>query len=183
LARNLSIKELVVVNFRKRYFVQTPNAIHNRCSVTQAGVTLIELLITVAIVGILAAVAYPSYQNHVLRASRADAEGVLMEAAQFLERNYTTNNCYHRSDSACGTARASNNCVGATGEVSLAGLCVAPKIGTTRYNISFSSILSQSYTLQAVPTGTDAVCGTLTLTNTGVKGESGTGTAAECWSQ
>lgn len=149
---------------------------------TQSGVTLIELLITVAIMGILAAVAYPSYQTYVLKANRAAAQGVLMEAAQFLERNYSTNNCYHRVDGTCGTARSTNACVAAAaGEVSLAGLCVAPKEGTARYNISFGSILSQSYTLQAVPIAADALCGTLTLTNTGVKGESGTGTVADCW--
>jgi type IV pilus assembly protein PilE len=149
---------------------------------SQAGVTLIELMITVVVVAILAAVAYPSYQDYVLRANRAAAKGVLMEAAQLLERNYTTNNCYHRSDGACGTARTSNVCdTGTAGDVSLAGLCVAPKEGTSRYNISFSSILSQSFTLQAVPIGTDALCGTLTLTNTGVKGEGGTGSVADCW--
>lgn len=147
----------------------------------QLGVTLIELLITVVIVGILAAIAYPSYQSYVLRANRAAAQGVLLEAAQFLERNYTTNNCYHRTDGACGTARSTNDCAGAAGEVDLTGLCVSPKEGTARHNISFTSILSQSYTLQAVPISADALCGTLTLTNAGVKGESGTGGVADCW--
>ncbi len=148
----------------------------------QSGVTLIELLIAVAIVGILAAVAYPSYQNYVTSANRAAARGVLLEAAQFLERNYTVSNCYHQTETDdCGTARASNACVGAGTEVSLDGLCVAPKEGTARYNISFDSILSQSYTLQAVPIAADALCGTLTLTNTGVKGENGSGAVGDCW--
>lgn len=155
--------------------------------IKQDGVTLIELLIVVVIVGILAAIAYPSYLDHVRRANRADAQSVLLEAAQFLERNYTTNNCYHRTDSACGSARSTNNCAAAAaGEVSLTGLCQSPKDGTARYNISFTSILGQSYTLQAVPTGTmagDTLCGTLTLTNAGVKGESGTGSVNDCWSQ
>lgn len=162
--------------------MQKRKSINQRGNSRQAGVTLIELLITVVIIGILASIAYPSYQSYVLRANRAAAQGVLMEAAQFLERNYTTNNCYHRSNGDCATARSSNACVtGTAGDVSLAGLCVAPKEGTARHNISFTSIVSQSYTLQAVPIGADALCGTLTLTNAGAKGESGTGTVADCW--
>lgn len=150
----------------------------------QHGVTLIELLITVMIVGILAAVAYPSYLDYVLRANRASAQAVLMEAAQLLERNYTTNNCYHRIDSECSTARASNDCVGDldAGEFSLDGLCFAPKEGTAKYDISFTSILANSFTLQAVPIGDDDLCGTLTLTNTGEKGESGDADdISDCW--
>jgi type IV pilus assembly protein PilE len=160
-----------------------PKLTHERVLLRQIGMTLIELLIVVVIAGILAAIAYPSYQAYVARAKRSAAEGVLLEAAQFLERNYTTNNCYHRSDGVCATARATNNCAGAAGEVDLTGFCVAPRPpDTAAYNISFQSIVSQSYTLQAVPTGSMAgdSCGTLTLTNTGVKGAAA---ATGCWSQ
>ena len=55
-------------------------------------------MITVAIVAILAAVAYPSYLDQVRRGNRAEAKAALMENAQFLERNYTVNSCYHRTD-------------------------------------------------------------------------------------
>lgn len=148
----------------------------------QAGVTLIELLIVVALLGIMAAIAVPSYLDHVRRANRADAKSVLLETAQFLERNYTTNGCYHRNDSACATARSAGTaCTSATaGEIDLP-FCQSPKTGTAMYNISFSALASQSFTLQAVPTGTmtgDA-CGTLTLTHTGIQGAGGT--VADCW--
>jgi type IV pilus assembly protein PilE len=61
------------------------------------GFTLIELVIVVAIVAILATIAYPSYQDSVRKSRRADAKGVLMEAAQWMERFYTENNRYDQT--------------------------------------------------------------------------------------
>lgn len=59
-----------------------------------SGFTLIELMIAVAVVGILAAIAYPSYQDSVRKARRADAKSALLDAAQRQERFYTENNQY-----------------------------------------------------------------------------------------
>ncbi|WP_305080550.1 type IV pilin protein [Microbulbifer guangxiensis] len=61
---------------------------------TQRGFTLIELMIVVAIVAILAAVAWPSYQNQVRSTNRADAQGALMGLAQAMERHFTQNGNY-----------------------------------------------------------------------------------------
>ena len=58
------------------------------------GFTLIELMIAVAVVGILAAIAYPSYQDSVRKARRADAKSALLDAAQRQERFFTENNQY-----------------------------------------------------------------------------------------
>jgi type IV pilus assembly protein PilE len=146
------------------------------------GFTLIELLVAVAIVAILATIAVASYQDHTRRSARADAKAVLMEAAGFMERFYTTNGRY--STDAAGTTAPS-----------LTGLTQAPKEGAARYNIIVSAISAQTYTLQAAPTGaqTGDVCGNLTLTHTGVKGVSadadGDGTVGDaddiqmCWNR
>lgn len=136
---------------------------------SQAGVTLIELLIVVVVVGILAAVAVPSYQDYVRQANRAEAKGIMLEAAQFMERNYTTTNCYHRTD---------NSCTSAANLALPAGLDQSPKTGTAKYTIAAAysttapCTLGQCFTLSATPTGsmTGDQCGTLTLSQAGAQG-------------
>jgi type IV pilus assembly protein PilE len=65
--------------------------------VFQKGFTLIELMITLGIVAILAAIAYPAYNDYVIKSRRADAKRGLVTAAQFLERRYSTQNTYTAS--------------------------------------------------------------------------------------
>ncbi|MCI1010624.1 type IV pilin protein [Pseudomonas oryzihabitans] len=138
----------------------------------QTGFTLIELMIVVAIVGILAAIAYPSYQEHIRRANRADAQASLMELAQFMERNYTRLGRY-TTDTA-GTAPT-------------LPFTTSPKDGGRAiYDLSLSAVTATDYTLQAAPRADGSMvgdrCGNLTLTNAGLKGQSGTGvTTADCW--
>ncbi len=126
------------------------------------GMTLIELMVVVAIIGILASIAYPSYVDYVRRAKRADAQAIMTENAQFLERYFTTN-----------------------GKYSLATLPKAqsPESGTANYNITTPTLTDTTYVIQAAPTGTftDPLCGTLTVSYTGVRTESGTGSLADCW--
>ena len=148
----------------------------------QKGFTLIELMIAVAVVGILAAIAYPSYQDSVRKARRADAKSVLLQAAQFMERNYTENNCYHRNaPGSCGTADVTT--------VLPDSVRYSPMEGTTRYyEISFSGTPTRNaFILQAVPQSAghqdQDKCKTLTLNQAGNKGvtNSPTLTAEECW--
>lgn len=142
------------------------------------GFTLIELMITVAIVGIIAAIAYPSYQDSVRRSNRADAKSLLMEDAQYLERFYTVNNQYDATTGADGLRNTADDVAVAVPRTQ------APETGTARYNISLSAVADNTFTLQAVPTGTMAgdACGTFTLDETGAKGlTGGTLTVADCW--
>lgn len=71
----------------------------------QTGFTLIELMIVVAIVGILAAIAYPSYIDSVRKSNRADAKASLNDAAQQMQRCYTLNNSF--SDCSASGTKAS----------------------------------------------------------------------------
>lgn len=63
----------------------------------QHGFTLIELLIAVAVVGILAAIAYPSYTEQIARGRRVEAQATLMAASQWMERFYSENYRYDQN--------------------------------------------------------------------------------------
>jgi len=135
------------------------------------GFTLVELMITVAILGILMSVALPSYQSQVVRARRASAAGCSMELAQFMERVYASNLRYDQNAGAA-TALPATNC---RNELSAS------------YTFAFATGQPQArtFTITATPGGgqatRDSACGTLSIDQAGAKGVSGTNTAAQCW--
>jgi type IV pilus assembly protein PilE len=141
----------------------------------QYGVTLIELMIVVTIIGILAAIAYPGYQQYARRANRADAQAIMLENAQFMERRFTTCGRYDNNPSADAPCNSDPELPKQK----------SPENGTQKYSITLpdADLTATTFSIQAAPTGgySDLLCGTLTIRQTGAKMESGTGTLADCW--
>ena len=152
---------------------------------TQSGFTLIELMVVVAIVGILAAIAVPSYQDSVRKSHRADAKAALMGLANAMERHFTETNTYCDVG---GTGGADTGCGDSTLEETglPSGIYAVPAETSVNYNIRISSANANSYTLNAAPVGTSAQaydkCGTLSLNNVGQRDAVKDGTSIpDCW--
>lgn len=134
------------------------------------GFTLIELMITVAVIGILAAVAYPSYTQYIVRANRSAAQsfitGLANKQSQYLldARQYATT-------------------------MTLLGYASIPTEVSKNYTVTIDPVdntaTPPTFTMKAVPVATqlarDTACGTLTIDQLGTKGITGTGTVEGCW--
>jgi type IV pilus assembly protein PilE len=154
------------------------------------GVTLIELLIVVVLIGILAAIAVPSYSAYIKRGQRAAAKAALEQAAQLLERNYTSSGCYDFTDAASCTNRAGNAFVlpinaapNDGGQFTYLVALDAPPAGPAGQTFSVSATPCGS---AACPAGSnnafaDPDCGKLSLDNTGAKASNGTLSVNDCW--
>ena len=140
----------------------------------QQGFTLIELMIVVAAIGILAAIAYPSYQDSVRKTRRADAKTSLLDLAQQFERCFTINGQYS-TDPPGPPGAVVQTCA----LVNPAGALQPNFINSNRGYYTIAVVVRAAppgFTLTATPGRADADCATLTLTNTGVRGP-----AAGCW--
>jgi type IV pilus assembly protein PilE len=138
-------------------------------STRNKGFTLIELMIVVAVIGILAAIAYPSYTEQINKGRRASAKAVLLDAQAYMERIYSENYSYYAD-----TAGTQIN----TGTYFQSNFTKAPRPGegNASYDIVLQTLATtpNQYTVTAVPIAagpmTNDKCGTFTVNRTGRKG-------------
>jgi type IV pilus assembly protein PilE len=147
-----------------------------RSNTKQSGFNLVELMIVVAIVGIIAAFAYPSYLEQIRKTRRADCSGALVSLGNAMERHYSVNGSY------LAAAAAGAN----TGAPAIYATSCPVDGGNATYNITIQAAAASTYMLNAAPTGpqTGDKCGTLSFSNTGVKGVTGADTGItweNCW--
>ncbi len=135
----------------------------------EAGFTLVEILIVIAILCVLVAIALPAYQNSIIRSGRAEAKGELMIVASDQERFFSSNNVY----AVDATPLVTTDDTTRTTENGLYQITVAA--GTT-------GAIATSFLATATPQRqqTGDTCTTLTISNTGVRGATGD-TVDECW--
>lgn len=148
-------------------------------NISARGFTLIELMITVAVIAVLAAIALPSYNQYVLRSHRAEAKNTLLTIAQRLEQNYTLAASYALTQAAVAIDNTT---------IAGWGLSQTPLSGAARYNITFQAApTATTFTLIATPTGaqTNDTCGILLIDNRNLKGAAGQNNrnqiTRDCW--
>jgi type IV pilus assembly protein PilE len=132
---------------------------------TSTGFHLIEILITIAIIGILSLVSFPIYSEHITEERRLEAANTLSKLALALEEFHFTNNTYDTA--------------------TLTNLHFPETIAENSYRINIVTATKTDYIISATPinkqANSDSYCGTLTLNSYGEKSINGKGSINECW--
>lgn len=137
------------------------------------GVTLIELVVVIVIVGILASIAVPTYQQYVLRTHRVEAKTALMNLAAAQEKFYLQNNTY-----------AGNDLIDDAPPV---GLGIGSPTENGWYTLAIASANQSAFEATATATGSqlrDSKCRTFTIDSTGERSSKTSGNSTstdECW--
>lgn len=144
---------------------------------THAGFTLLELLVVVAIIGILMSIAIPSYQDYIRKARRGDGKTTLLTTAQAMERFYTENSTYSAATLGT-TSTAVGKTTTAEGYYTI-GFDSAPTSATICGSTTTTSPSASAFRICATPTGAQAndSCSILSLSHTGEKYP----TSGGCW--
>ena len=140
--------------------------------VKMRGVTLVELMVVIAVLGTLAAIAIPTYRRYLLRSQRSEAKIALMSLQTAEEKFYLQNNTY------------TNNVTAAPPT----GLGLLATSETGKYDVAITTFPGdgQSYTATASPRAgggqtDDSQCMNFTITERGVRGVSGSFGSQQCW--
>jgi type IV pilus assembly protein PilE len=154
---------------------------------TQRGVTLMELLVTMVIVGVIAAIAIPSYQNYSLKAHRTEAKSALLDMASLEERFFSTNQFYSGNASDLGYPAAANTLPYAFGSGYYRITAITPLGATIPTATTPGTPATYSITVTYYGNQTkDTACQTFTITSAGQQTATDSANASspattDCW--